>query len=706
MDKLLVGLNEPQRVAVTQTEGPVLILAGAGSGKTKTLTHRMAYLLVEKNLSPANILAVTFTNKAAGEMRSRVLKLLSKPAGQRSWLPFLGTFHSICVRILRAHGEEVGLSRQFVIFDEQDSRAVIKQAIRNLGIDDKRYQPGLIKNLISSAKNELLDFTQYQRLANGPVQQIAAKVYEEYQKLLNQAQALDFDDLLMATVELFTTKPAILKKWQKQFKYILIDEYQDTNHAQYQLVKMLARAHHNICVVGDDWQSIYSWRGANFRNILEFERDYPDTKVIKLEQNYRSTQAILKAAQAVISQNEQRSDKELWTANDAGQPVKVWALSNEVQEAETIVQAIQDGVSSGERRLNDYAVLYRANAQSRSLEEAFIRHGLPYKVIGGVRFYERKEIKDALAYLNFIYQPDNLVAFRRIINLPPRSLGAKSLETFLQWRFHQKLPLLEALKQVEQATDLTPRSKAAFQRFYQLVERFRQASADLNLADLINLVIKRSGYLDYLNDGSILAADRIENVQELISLAQAYDPPAGGDLATFLEEVALMADVDQYQEDAEAVTLMTLHSAKGLEFKVVFIAGMEENVFPHARSLFEPDELEEERRLCYVGMTRAREELYLIHVSARLLHGNVMHNPPARFISEIAGLSQTALSSQDHEWAEEFETPSLDPGDRVEHPEFGVGKVIKVEDDEVVVKFESGLSKRLGLNYAPLKKLS
>lgn len=707
MDKLLTGLNRPQAEAATHTEGPLLILAGAGSGKTKTLTHRLAYLIIKKGVPPAHILAVTFTNKAANEMRSRVLKLLGKNTQARTFLPFLGTFHGICVRMLRQDAPAVGASKSFVIFDSQDSLAATKQAMRNLGVDEKRWQPGLIRNLISSAKNELLNAEQYAQLASGPPQEIAARVYGEYQKILSQAKALDFDDLLALSVQMLKTQPEILKKWQTQFKYILIDEYQDTNTAQYQLVKMLARAHGNICVVGDDWQSIYSWRGANFKNILDFKRDYPQAKVVKLEQNYRSTEQILEAAQAVIAKNSQRSDKKLWTDRRGGLPVQVWPVQSEVHEGELIVRAIQEAVNSGTRSLGDFAVLYRMNAQSRSLEEAFIRYGVPYKVVGGVRFYERKEIKDIVAYLNFIFQPDNTIAFNRIINIPPRGIGKKSLEVFLAWQSGRNLSLSEALGKVEEIEELTPKARAGFSKFWGMISNFITQSQRLDVADLINLVIKRSGYLDWLNDGSVVAADRIENVQELVSVAQEYQLGVGG-LATFLEEVALISDVDQYDEKAEAVTMMTLHSAKGLEFPVVFMAGMEEGVFPHSRSLFEPEQLEEERRLCYVGMTRAREELYLVHANSRLLHGSSMHNPPARFISEISEFTQAGFGGATAvagEFNDNLEFAHFEAGDLVEHPAFGIGEIVEIRADEAVIRFNKGGKKRLGLAYAPLKKI-
>ncbi len=705
MLSLFEGLNPPQKEAVKYTEGPLLILAGAGSGKTKTLTHRIAYLIAVKKIKPAQVLAVTFTNKAAGEMRGRVLRLLGRSSFERALLPFLGTFHSICARILRSEAGQIGLSSSFTIFDGADSLAAIKQAMRNVRIDEKQYHPKLIKSLISTAKNELVGPEEYQRLASGSAQEAAAQVYPNYQRLLHEASALDFDDLLMMTVKLFETRPKVLKQWQDHFRYILIDEYQDTNQAQYRFAGLLAQAHQNLCVVGDDWQSIYSWRGANFRNILDFERDYPKAKVIKLEQNYRSTKQILSAAQAVIDKNQQRSQKHLWTEKTGGLPVQIHPVQSEIAESEWIVRTINRAVAEGRRSLRDFAVLYRTNAQSRSLEEAFVRHGMPYRVVGGVRFYERKEIKDVLAYLNFIYQPNNLIAWRRIINLPPRGLGEKSLQTFLAHAQNQNGGLWDTLTRVDKIPGLMPRATVALNQFLALVKRLRQAAQKQSVAELTELVIKRSGYLDYLNDGTILAADRIENVQELISVAQNYDELG---LAGFLEEVALIADVDEYDEAADSVTLMTLHAAKGLEFPVVFMTGMEEGVFPHSRSLFDQDQMEEERRLCYVGMTRAREELHLIHAAARLLYGGVMRNPPARFLAELADLAQVssnfdevAISTPeiDADW------PSFKVGDSVKHPKFGVGTVTAIARDEATVSFDSGQTRHLSLSVAPLEKL-
>lgn len=787
---LLSELNQQQRAAVQATEGPVLMLAGAGSGKTKALTHRIAYLVAEKQVPPTNILAVTFTNKAAGEMRERVLKLLGRHPEDRTYLPFMGTFHSICVRLLRREAGEIGLASNFVIFDSADSLSVTKQACRTLGIDEKEFAPSLISNLISSAKNELIGPNNYAQLAAGQAQNVAAKVYPVYQRLLREAGALDFDDLIMRTVKMLRDHAQILSKYQQQFAYIMIDEYQDTNHAQYQMVKLLAAAHQNICVVGDDWQSIYSWRGANFQNILNFEKDYPTAAIIKLEQNYRSTKNILDAAHSVISKNTQRSDKKLWTEHPPGTTITVLQAYNEMQEGEMIIQRIKQAVAYNEKPIpspidasnangqrskvphySDFAVLYRTNAQSRALEEQFLRHNLPYKIVGGVRFYERKEIKDVLAYVRFVYQPEDTVSFGRIVNLPPRGLGSKSLDVFMEWHRNrtQKLEvpdtslvfnldgtgqaedqeltapeinvgLISSLLNADQSSNLTPRAAQSLKLFGQLILSLRKSSQTLSVAQLLELIIKKSGYLDYLDDGSVLAGDRIENVKELLSVAEEFgslssrsghstssgsmksdsaeDLGPGSFLphvATFLEEIALISDLDNYAADSEAVTLMTLHSAKGLEFPVVFMPGMEEGIFPHSRSLYDASQMEEERRLCYVGMTRARQELYLLHATSRLLYGSTMHNPPSRFLLDIPSELQlplnTLAASMERPMfksTETFPLPIINfaPGDRLRHAKFGEGIVVSLSGDEIVAAFVGIGTKKLSLSFAPVEKLT
>jgi len=701
----LKSLNPQQRRAVQKLNGPMLILAGAGSGKTKTLTHRIAYALSTTDFSPQNILAVTFTNKAAQEMRSRVAKLLGQ-ADRRTFMPFMGTFHRVCAQLLRLDGEHIGIPQDFIIFDQADSVSAMNRALRQDHVDVKKYAPRAIQSIISNNKNELLTPDEFSTMAQTPLMKIAARAWPEYQTLLAEASALDFDDLLVKTVELLARHKPLRDKWQAQFKLIMVDEYQDTNTAQYRLIKLLTGPDSNICVVGDDWQSIYSWRGADFRNILNFERDYPQAAIIKLEQNYRSTEAILKAAHQVIAKNTERSDKKLWTKDKGGSPVQVISTTDEIDEAESIIRAVKAGQAGG-RRYRDFAVLYRTNAQSRAIEEQFIRYGLPYRVVGGVRFYDRQEIKDILAYLRLAYQPDDTASFERVINVPARGLGAVSVNRLNVWRGQSGLSLSQALARAGQIPGLTPKAIESFARFNQLIERLNQAAQKLPVAEFIDFAVKQADYLDYLNDGSIQGESRVENVRELVSVAKDYQ---SADLSLFLEEVALISDVDSYDAQADAVTLMTLHAAKGLEFPAVFIVGLEEGLFPHTRALFDPGEMEEERRLCYVGMTRAKQELYLIHASRRLLYGQVQHNPPSRFLSDI---SDTEVLYQplgpDKVAGEPMFVPDtmidIKPGDRIRHPVFGTGKIGEIDGDMATIKFKHG-DKLLNLAFAPLEKLS
>jgi DNA helicase-2/ATP-dependent DNA helicase PcrA len=718
MQQLLTGLNPEQRRAVESTEGPLLIQAGAGSGKTKTLTHRIAYLIATDKATPYNILAVTFTNKAAKEMRARVAQLLGENADNRSFMPYMGTFHSICVRLLRQDGEHIGIPKSFVIFDESDRQAAVKQASKQLMLDEKSFPARALSGLISSAKNELITPAEYSGSANSPSQKAAAQVFPLYERALKDAGALDFDDLISRTVSLLQTQPEICKKWQQQFKYIMIDEYQDTNAAQYKLVKLLTGPDKNIAVVGDDWQSIYSWRGADFRNILKFEQDYPGCTVIKLEQNYRSTKHILDAAHAVITKNQQRSDKQLWTAAGNGLPVQLLQVANERAEGDALIRRIRNGVDSGQRKFSDYAVLYRTNAQSRSIEEAFVHYGVPYRVVGGVRFYDRKEIKDVIAYLRLIFQPEDRVSFERIVNVPARGLGAKSILNFGGWLRHEGLTLEAGLLRVNDCPDLTPKAKKALFELGELLVSLRTVMHDASVSGLIDSLLRRIGYLQSLDDGTPQGEARQENVKELLSVAQEY---AEVGLDGFLEEVALVSDLDGADFSGEAVTLMTLHAAKGLEFPVVFMIGMEETIFPHSRALYDQSEMEEERRLCYVGMTRARQELYLTTANGRLLYGGVQHNPPSRFLSEISAdfvqndpyasesfaapprpfSPQTPQSSNN----EPRYVPELNEGDGVRHPQFGMGTVLEVEGDNATIYFRGKGTRKLNIAFAPLEKL-
>jgi len=612
---ILGGLNSQQKKAVLATEGPVLILAGAGSGKTKALTHRLAYLIQEKKIHPQNILAVTFTNKAAEEMKKRIAALMTVNSQQSSTvLPWMGTFHSICAKILRREIHNLGFRRSFIIYDSDESVSVIKNVMDELNIDKKQFNPKVIKNFISGAKNELMSPKEYAKYSKGYFGEIVVKVYEQYQKDLKSANALDFDDLLLKTVELFLKFPEILRSWQDLFRYILIDEYQDTNTVQYRLVNLLAEKYKNICVVGDDFQSIYGFRGANFKNILDFEKDYPEAVVIKMEQNYRSTKNILAAAQDVIEKNTLRSEKKLWTDNEEGMKTIAYEAKNEIDEIEFLKNEIS--AFSRVNSLNDFAVLYRTNAQSRIIEEIFLQNQIPYRLIGALRFYDRKEIKDILAYLKLIHNESDKVSLRRIINTPTRGIGKKAQTSTLQIQ------------------NDNPKIK----KFNEMIENFRKLSKKLKVDELIDEVVLTTNYKDYILDGTEEGEMRWENIEELKSVAQksANSPNGETGLEEFLENVALVSDIDNYNKDAEVVTLMTLHNAKGLEFPIVFMIGMEEGLFPHANSFFEPQEIEEERRLCYVGMTRAQKRLYLTHARSRMIYGSSSANLPSRFLNEIS----------------------------------------------------------------------
>lgn len=1083
---LLTGLNSEQRRAVETTEGPLLILAGAGSGKTKTLTHRIAYLIASGKATPFNILAVTFTNKAAKEMRERVAHLVGENAANRSFMPFMSTFHSICVRLLRQDGESIGIPRNFVIFDEADRLSAVKQACKQVMIDEKSYPPRSISSLISSAKNELISPQEYEGSGNGPLHRAVAQVYPIYERILREANALDFDDLIGKTVKMLQTQGDIRTRWQTQFRYIMIDEYQDTNAAQYKLVKLLTNEHNNIAVVGDDWQcllpgaqiettegpkpiemiqagdtvraasgfgrtnnfqvtrnkvseysgevlqittesgrilqctpnhmlfsrwgvtdshfvylmhakkygyrigiskgtridgkkddiglqvranqeradrmwvikvcanreeaiytealmaytygipmlvfhafnnrsmqmrqehidaiyqaidteerarklladlglseeyphfrpqattrnatsrinvnvvlfgdkrtssqsnwsasrisantsnpadlqafktlgysvragragtyraeihnldygrieqileqleaeqtadiqvhryafltdkkfsfmpaahilpgmllpietsgvisedqvtevtkvqysgpvydldidkvhnyvasgvvvhnSIYSWRGADFKNILNFERDYKNTAIIKLEQNYRSTKSILNAAHAIITKNSHRSEKELWTDEGEGEPVQILQVANERAEGEAIIRRVKNATDARFRNYRDFAVLYRTNAQSRSIEEAFIRYGVPYRIVGGQRFYDRKEIKDVMSYLRLLYQPEDRMSFERVVNVPTRGIGTKSLENFYKWQQEHQLTLQLALETVKECSTLTNKAKNGLSELGVMLRELRALMYETPLPVLIDSMLRRIDYFAYLRDGSLQGEAREENVRELISVAQSYQELG---IDGFLEEVSLVSDIDSADLNGDAVTLMTLHAAKGLEFPVVFMIGLEETIFPHSRALYDQGEMEEERRLCYVGMTRAREELYLSYATSRLLYGGVQHNPPSRFLSEIDGKFQVDsvglggnIWQTTQNYVQETESsyeqpkplasnepryvPELNEGDQVKHDIFGTGTVMEVDGDNVAVYFKGRGMKKLNTSFAPLEKL-
>jgi len=701
---IVEGLNPAQQDAVTTTSGPLLILAGAGSGKTKTLTHRIAYLSLHENILPHRILAVTFTNKAAKEMRERLAQLLGQ-ANDRSFMPWMGTFHSICVRLLRHDGRAINITSNFVIYDEDDRQGLIKQVMKHQAVSDREIKASAISGAISSAKNSLLSPVDYKDRAASPFEKRVADVYAEYEVRRRQAQALDFDDLLLETVRLFREHEDVRRKWRDYFQHILIDEYQDTNVAQYHLVKLLVNDNQNICVVGDDWQSIYSWRGADFTNILNFERDFVGAKVVKLEQNYRSTGNILDAANQVIAKNSQRTDKKLWTDAGAGFPVQVQGAYDDAEEARLVADRIASQVAIGARRFRDFAVLYRLNSLSYSLERAFLQASVPYQVVGGVRFYDRKEIKDIVAYLKLLYQPNDRMSFTRIANVPTRGVGAVSLERFLAWQANQPEDIIDSLVLLDSESVVTGKAKTALVTLGHLLQELRQDLDDRTPTYVIEQVIRRSGYQKYILDGTPQAETREENLGVLVADSQQF-----ASLDEFLSEVALMSSADT-GDDGNAVTLMTLHSAKGLEFPVVFMIGMEEGVLPHVRA-FEsgPAELEEERRLCYVGMTRAREELHLSYSYSRLQFGQRAYNPTSRFIQDMG--DQISLvnpepqlmgtTQSDVFYSDEI---GFDVGDMVRSSAFGDGEIIDVDGMAVTVVFRNGQTKKLNAEYAQLQKL-
>ncbi len=633
---ILDSLNDQQKKAVTTINGPVLIIAGPGSGKTRVLTHRVAYL-ISQGIPAESILAVTFTNKAADEMKTRIRKLIPinardfHPSGghlKGDKLPTLGTFHAVCAKILRTEAPKIGYSRDFVICDDKESINLIKRIMKELEISDEQFNPASIQGAISQAKSELVDETDFAKGASDFFPQLVANIYTPYQQQLKKNQAFDFDDLLMMIVRLMKENPQVLEKYQKKFKYILVDEYQDTNRAQYVLINLLAQKYRNLFVIGDDSQNIYSWRGADFRNLLNFEKDYPEAKVILLEQNYRSTQNILDAAQQIIAKNKLRKDKKLWTKNQAGEPITIFGARDEQEEgAFVIAKIVELKQQHPSLALRDFTVLYRTNAQSRAIEEMFLNAGFPYKVIGTLKFYDRKEIKDLLSYLRLIQNPADSLALERIINTPPRGFGK---ETDIQ-------ELLDGA-QVPIA-NLTPRRQAAWENFSSLLEELRQAAQSVPLSRLLKLIIEKVNYEDFIRRAAASREEgesRWENIKELFSVTKKYDALEPADaLKSFLEEAALMGNHDEVESNRDLVNLMTLHCAKGLEFPVVFIIGCEEGLFPHSRSLIDAWQMEEERRLCYVGITRAKQKLFLVAARARQLYGATMANPPSRFLDDI-----------------------------------------------------------------------
>ncbi len=747
----LKGMNPKQAEAVQATEGPLLIMAGAGSGKTRVLTHRIAYLIEEKEVNPWNILAITFTNKAAREMKERVSGLLGA-GGEDVWI---STFHSMCVRILRRDVDHIGYSRNFTIIDSSEQLTLMKRVVKELNIDPKKYDPRSMLGAISNAKNELLTPEDYAAMQGSFFEQLVARCYDLYQKELRRNQCMDFDDLIMITIRLFKDNEEILNYYQRKFHYIHVDEYQDTNHAQYTLVNMLAAKFRNLCVVGDADQSIYGWRGADMQNILDFEKDYPDAQTILLEQNYRSTKTILAAANQVIANNTNRKAKNLWTENNDGEKITYYRGDSERDEGRFIVSEIQKQQREKKRKYGDFAVLYRTNAQSRVVEETLLKANIPYKMVGGHKFYDRKEIKDILAYLQVIANPADSLSFARIVNTPKRGIGQTSLERLREFADTHDLSLLEASLNVA-LSPLSGKAAKELAEFGELIDGFNQMIPYLTVTELTKEVLAKSGYEEDLKRQNTLESqNRLENLEEFISVTQEFDKTfaatqedeaeaAEDKLTIFLNDLALISDVDSYEEEASEVTLMTLHAAKGLEFPVVFLVGLEEGVFPLSRALMEENELEEERRLAYVGITRAEEELFLTNALSRTLYGKTQYNRPSRFVKEIeeellankgnaaptgfgsstgasggsgtfspktfkAEYKQAATRGVSSKQETAAAGENWQVGDKVQHKKWGQGTVVHVggssKDVELDVAFPSQGIKRLLAAFAPIEKI-
>lgn len=793
MSSFLDGLNQAQCQAVEATEGPLLVIAGAGSGKTRVLTTRIAYLIREKGVRPDQILAVTFTNKAAKEMKERISLLLAQQEmtndkfqmtnpsqepeeGGGSFdirhstfdvptaLPLVGTFHSVCVRLLRRDIHHIGYENSFTIYDSADSEALMKKIIRSQDLDEKRFAPRAVLSSISRAKNLLIDEDRFPLSVESYFEDTVARLYPLYQKELKKSQALDFDDLIMKTVQVWQKFPDILERYQDRFLYLSVDEYQDTNYAQYMLTKLLAEKYRNLCVIGDDWQSIYSWRGADMTNILNFQKDYPEAKTVKLEQNYRSTSIIVEAANSVIKKNKHRTDKTLWTEKVSDEKIEIHETESERAESEQVIRIIMEEMKRSRQtsrtkdrnvnteyrienigrndkqgakgmppnsefripnsslKFSDFTILYRTNAQSRIIEEAFLRWGIPHRIVGGVGFYERKEIKDVLSYMRAISNPADSVSLLRIINTPSRKIGASTLETLGNYAAKYDLTLLEAIHRSSEILELNAGTKTRLMGFYKMLEDFREKKSEFPAAALMKYVLSITEFRAFLQDGTEEGEQRWGNVQELVTVASKYDELEPGiSLATFLEEVALVSQTDKLSESEEGVTLMTLHNAKGLEFPYVFICGLEEGVLPHSQSAWTDNELEEERRLMYVGITRAREKLYLLHATSRQFYGNTNYNAPSRFLAEIPdqftirpgsapspfgaggrGMEEGGMTGgEDASRAARFHD-----GDAVTHKSWGEGVIVNVRGDIATIAFRDpqvGI-KKLAVNIAPIEK--
>lgn len=670
-------LNERQREAVVTTEGPVLVIAGAGSGKTRVLTTKVAYLVQEKKINPSHILAITFTNKAAKEMKDRVIGML----GSIAYTIPISTFHSFGLQLIKENYEELGYKPNFTIMDSDDTLTIIKKIIKELNYDPKEYNPKAIRNKISGAKNELMNAKEYEKYAATTYEEVVVKVYERYEKKLKANNSFDFDDLLMKPIELFQSHPEILKKYQERFEYILIDEYQDTNQAQYMLTKMLSAKYKNICVVGDDSQAIYAWRGANYKNILNFEKDFKDTKVILLEENYRSTQNILNVANNIIKNNKQKKEKNLWTSNEEGVKIKYHKADNEKDEAFYVTNEIQNLLKKGVKE-KEIAVLYRTNAQSRNMEEMLLKENIPYKVVGSFYFYNRKEIKDLICYLKLIYNTNDDISFMRVVNVPKRGIGEKSLESLSIKAMSENTSLFGAI------TD------GKLLSFKHMIEEIQKT--DCSLTELVDLILEKTGIKEELEHEKTLEADiRLENLEEFKTITKTFEEKNGIiSLEDFLNEISLVSDIEEHKNNTDVVTLMTVHSAKGLEFEHVFLIGMEEGIFPHSNSLMDMEQIEEERRLCYVAVTRAKKTLHLVNARRRTIFGDLSYNMPSRFIDEIdENYLEIDEEQQVQTKTQIYKEDNIDTsieyhiGEKVEHETFGVGMIVGIETSILTVAF-------------------
>ncbi len=743
---LLKGLNPVQQKAVLHSDGPLLLFAGAGSGKTRVLTHRVAFLVAERDVSPRNILAVTFTNKAAQEMKERIGKLVGENVGKHLWV---GTFHALCARLLREFGEKIGIDRDFVVYDDADQMTLMKESMRQLNIDEKKFAPRALLSRISAAKEKLVGPGDWHKHFMGFIDDIAGKVYPVYHQKLRDNNALDFDDLLTEAVHLLQERIEVLERLQNRYRYIMVDEYQDVNHVQYMLLHHLANKYQNLCVVGDDDQSVYGWRGADVRLILQFEHDYPQATVLKLEQNYRSTKTILEAAYGVVRNNKGRKDKKLWTENDEGVPLNLHEAENEQEEASWIAQRVRAAVKEGGQKWSNYAVLYRTNAQSRIVEEMFRNWYIPHKLIGGVRFYERKEIKDIMAYLRIVQNPVDSVGLRRIINVPARGIGQSTFNAIEEEMQSSGRNLWSVIQHIGNVASVGARARTKLAEFASLIAGLQAEREHATVSEMVQRVLDRTGYQRSLEEENTLEAQsRLENLGELLTAVRQFEAETETPtLGAFLEQVSLVSDIDSLDANADAVTLMTLHAAKGLEFETVFLVGMEEAVFPHARSMESDKELEEERRLCYVGITRAKQEVFLSFANRRSVFGNISYNPPSRFLKEIPaelfkenrGKRGPVVSSYDPDeeyreqaignreqtskpkklWDEGAISPREEQkrseaggykvGQKVKHATFGVGVILNVSGEDANTQLEVAFPnvgvKKLLLAYAKLEKV-